>query len=148
MGIYTDLVKELLDACKGQHEAIDRLFAELIMRDEKFFPSKSGRPWEAVQKGNEVIHKAEGALQELGDAYLIKMNALEFGVLFGLIMLAPDHSRKHLDNVWKQLVVLKKQAEEKAGVTKEIIPGGMIKSLDKDGNVIIRQPYPYETEGN
>ncbi|GAH79957.1 unnamed protein product, partial [marine sediment metagenome] len=41
----------------------------------------------------------------------IKVNAFECGVLFGLIMQAPDHSRKALDNVWKQLVTLKKHAE-------------------------------------
>lgn len=49
---------DLLEACKMQHDAIDRLFAELIRRDETFFPSKSGQPWEAVLKGNAAIAKA------------------------------------------------------------------------------------------
>jgi len=78
----------------------------------------------------------------------IKVNGFECGVLFALIMQAPDHSRRSLDNVWKQLVTLKKQAEEEAGVTKEMLPGGMIRITDKDGTVIIRQPFPYEVEGN
>ena len=50
---------KLLEACKAQHDAIDRLFAEVIRRDPDFFPSKSGQPWEAIQKGNAAIAEAE-----------------------------------------------------------------------------------------
>jgi len=50
---------KLLEACKAQHDAIDRLFAELIRRDPDFFPSKSGQPWEAIQKGNAAVAEAE-----------------------------------------------------------------------------------------
>lgn len=57
-----DTAAELLEACKAQHQAIDRLFAELIKRDETFFPSKSGQPWEAVVKSNTTIAKAEGKI--------------------------------------------------------------------------------------
>ena len=46
---------DLLEACEAQHQAIDRLFALLIEKDEKFFPSKSGQPWEAIQQGNAAI---------------------------------------------------------------------------------------------
>ncbi|GAI02025.1 unnamed protein product [marine sediment metagenome] len=45
-------------------------------------------------------------------------------------------------------VALKKQVEEEAGVKKEVIPGGRLKITDRDGNVIIREPYPWEVEGN
>lgn len=55
----TELEKQLLEACKAQHDAIDLLFAMLIKRDPKFFPSKSGKPWEAIVKGNEAIAAAE-----------------------------------------------------------------------------------------
>ena len=48
---------EVLETLKAQHQAIDRLFAELIKRDADFFPSKSGQPWEAAQKGNALIQK-------------------------------------------------------------------------------------------
>ncbi len=52
---------DLYEACKAQHEAIDILFAMLIMRDKKFFPSKSGKkPWEAIKQGNKALAKAEG----------------------------------------------------------------------------------------
>ena len=48
---------EVLETLRAQHQAIDRLFAELINRDASFFPSKSGHPWEAAQKGNALIQK-------------------------------------------------------------------------------------------
>lgn len=56
---------DLLAACKAQHEAIDRLFCQLILLtrehtpNEAFFPSKSGQPWEAAQLGATAIRKAE-----------------------------------------------------------------------------------------
>ena len=50
---------ELLDACKAQHEAIDRLFALLISHDSGFFPSKSGQPWQAILQGNAARAEAE-----------------------------------------------------------------------------------------
>lgn len=58
----TDLEKEMLEVLKAQHDAIDILFAMLIditPYPKKFFPSKSGKPWEAILKGNAVIDKAE-----------------------------------------------------------------------------------------
>ena len=51
---------ELWEACKAQHNAIDLLFAKLIMLDRNFFPSKSGEPWEATVRGHEVLAKIEG----------------------------------------------------------------------------------------
>ena len=50
----------LLEACKAQHKAIDYLFAMLIERDKKFYPSKSGLPWDAMKTANAVITRAEG----------------------------------------------------------------------------------------
>ncbi len=47
--------KRLLVACKNQHEAIDRLFAMLIAKDEKFMPSKSGQPWDAINVGAQIL---------------------------------------------------------------------------------------------
>lgn len=56
---------DLLAACKAQHEAIDELFARLIMqaaegKSPDFYPSKSGRPWDALLQGKTAIAKAEG----------------------------------------------------------------------------------------
>ena len=78
----------------------------------------------------------------------LHLNGFELGVLTGLIMQADDRTRRPLDGVWKQLMAIKKVIEEEAGVTKEVLPGGMIKSTDKDGTVIIREPLPHEIEGN
>ena len=83
-----------------------------------------------------------------GRDYTIKLNTFELGVLTGVIMQSDDRNKQLLKPVWEQLIALKKQLEEEAGVTKEIIPGGMLKITDRDGNVIIRAPYPFEVEGN
>lgn len=50
---------DLLKACKAQQKAIDLLFAMLAVKDDDFFPSKSGQPWTALQLGNKAITKAE-----------------------------------------------------------------------------------------
>jgi len=47
----------ILDVLKSQHQALDRLFAEVIQRDDNFFPSDSGQPWEALQEGIVLIQK-------------------------------------------------------------------------------------------
>ncbi|MBA7666562.1 hypothetical protein ES703_74643 [subsurface metagenome] len=83
-----------------------------------------------------------------GKDYTIKFNGFELGVLTGVIMQSDDRSQRALKPVWEQLMALKKQFEEETGVTKEIIPGGMLRITDRDGNVIIRAPYPWEVEGN
>ncbi|MBA7499955.1 hypothetical protein ES704_02707 [subsurface metagenome] len=80
--------------------------------------------------------------------YTIKLNGLECGVLMGVIMQLDAKQRLALSGVWEQLVQLKKEAEEEAGVKREIIPGGLLKLTDKYGNEIIREPYPFEIEGN
>lgn len=51
-------VDSLLEACKAQHEAIDRLFTMLITLNVDFYPSKSGQPWEAIEQGNKAIAHA------------------------------------------------------------------------------------------
>lgn len=51
---------ELLEACKAQHLAIDRLMALLIALDADFMPTKSSI-WPAVVQSSEAIAKATGA---------------------------------------------------------------------------------------
>ena len=50
---------DLLEACEAQHRAIDMLFAMLISKVDGFFPSKSGKPWEAILAGKAAIAKTE-----------------------------------------------------------------------------------------
>ena len=83
-----------------------------------------------------------------GRDYTIKLNSFELGVLTGVIMQLDERKQRALKPVYEQLIALKKQFEEEAGVKKEIIPGGMLRITDRDGNVIIREPYPFEVEGN
>jgi len=82
------------------------------------------------------------------DYRAIKANAFQCGAMMALVMTANSQAQQILDGVQKQLIAIKKQFEEDAGVKKEILPGGMIKSTDKDGTVIIREPFPHEIEGN
>jgi len=78
----------------------------------------------------------------------LHLNGLELGILTGLIMQALPQTQNLLHRVWKQLMTIKKVIEEEAGVTKEILPGGLIRIQDKEGNVITREPLPHEIEGN
>ena len=50
--------RELLAACKAQHNAIDILLAMLIERDHSFSPSKSS-VWPLLVQGSAAIAKAE-----------------------------------------------------------------------------------------
>lgn len=83
-----------------------------------------------------------------GRDYSIRLSAFEAGCLHGAIMGLDDRKQQALKFVSEQLVILKKRMEEDAGVKKEIIPGsGWLKITDKDGNLIIRPPYPFELGG-
>ena len=80
--------------------------------------------------------------------FTITVNSFESGVLMGLVMQAEDRVKTSLNRVWQQLVAMKKEIEEEEGVRKEVIEGGLLRITDKDGNTIIRAPYPFEVEGN
>jgi hypothetical protein len=41
-----------------------------------------------------------------------------------------------------------KDIEKKAGVIKNILPGGSLEIIDNDGNRFIRPPLPWEIESN
>lgn len=79
---------------------------------------------------------------------IIKVNSVEAGALIGAIMNSGPIPPNILGSVWRQLMEIRKKIEEESGVTKEMLPGGMIKITNKDGVSITREPYPYEIEGN
>lgn len=109
-------------------------------------PGDSGK----VRGGGIDTHRhpwAEGGAVN-GRDFSIKLNAIEIGVLTGVIMQSDERAQMALKPVWEQLIAFKKQFEQEAGVKKEILPGGMLKTTDKDGTVIIRAPFPWEVEGN
>jgi len=80
--------------------------------------------------------------------FTIKFNAFELGVITGVIMKSDDKTQRALHGIWEQLIAFKKEVEQQCGVKKEVIPGGMLKITDADGNIIIRPPYPYEIGDN
>lgn len=80
--------------------------------------------------------------------YTLTVNPFEGGFLMGLIEEQGDPAKKPLSGVWKQLVEIKKQIEKAEGVTKEVLPGGMLKISDRDGYTITREPYSWEIAGN
>lgn len=60
--------RELIEALRGQHNAMDMLFAKLIILtsrytpEEIFYPSKQGIIWDAMQRAYAMIVKAERAV--------------------------------------------------------------------------------------
>ena len=134
-----------------------RYFVKVRGRDKLLQKAKDGGGFQTVEVL--VTSNYELAVPEPERPYWVEiypsweektlhLNGFELGFLTGLIMQADDRTRLALDGVWKQLMTIKKVIEEEAGVTKEVLPGGMIKSTDKDGTVIIREPLPHEIEGN
>lgn len=78
--------------------------------------------------------------------YSLQADALTCGMLFGLI--EKEGVQADMKDIWEQLVAIKRDIEQEVGVVKEILPGGMLKITDKDGNTIIRPSYSYEVAGN
>ena len=80
--------------------------------------------------------------------YTIQVSAFEAGVLAGMIEGAEERVKPSLRGVRSQLIAMKRDIEKADGVTKKILPSGMLEITDVDGNRIIRPPYSWEIEGN
>lgn len=50
---------EMKEALQRAQTAIDTLFVKLIEKDNQFFPSQSGLPWEALLEINAAIQKTQ-----------------------------------------------------------------------------------------
>ncbi len=134
-----------------------RYFIKVGARDKLFNLANGGGGFQTVEvmvTNNFELTVPEPERQYWVELYpswaekTIHVNGFEGGVLMGLIMQANEDAHGALYDVWKQLVAIKKVIEEEAGVTKEILPGGMIRCTDKQGHVITREPFPDEVEGN
>lgn len=134
-----------------------RLFIKVGSRDKLINLAKEGGGFQTVEVL--VANNFELAVPEPERPYwielypswdyrTIKANPLQCGVLTAMVMTANPQAQQMLHGVQKQLLAIKKGFEEDAGVTKEVLPGGIIKSTDKDGTVIIREPFPHEIENN
>ena len=80
--------------------------------------------------------------------YTIQVNAFEAGLLMGMIEDAEARIKPSLSGVRGQLIALKRDIEKADGVTKKLLPNGMIEINDEDGNRITRFPYSWEVKGN
>jgi len=81
-------------------------------------------------------------------AIAIRLSYFESGVLLALLEQADQWKpNEPLHNLYKQLVSIKKQIEEEIGVKKELLSDGRIRITDNAGNIIIRPPAKWETEG-
>jgi len=80
--------------------------------------------------------------------YDLEVNALEAGVLMGMVEQAEEHVKPALSNVQRQLINLKEKLEKAEGVKKKLLPNEMLEITDKAGNRIIRPPYSWEVGGN
>ena len=81
-------------------------------------------------------------------SYTITVNAFEAGVLMGMIERAEERIKTPLNGIRNQLIAMKSDIKKADGVTKTILPGGMLEVKDADGNTIIREPYSWEITGN
>lgn len=80
--------------------------------------------------------------------YTLTVNALEAGVLAGMIEDSSERVKFLLSRVRSQLIALKRDIEKADGVVKKILPNGLLEITDVDGNRIIRPPYSWEVESN
>ena len=77
----------------------------------------------------------------------IRLNPFQAGILMAMIM-ESEHKEGPLKNVYEQLIVIKRQIEKEVGVEKELLPSGLLKITDRDGNTIIRPPQEWEGFAN
>lgn len=82
------------------------------------------------------------------DTFDIKINAVEGGVLMGLIDVQPESIKLPLSGVRAQLIKIMKDIEKSTGVIKNILPDGNLEIIDSDGNRFVRPPLSWEIEGN
>ncbi len=73
----------------------------------------------------------------------IRLNYFQSGILMAMIMKS-EHKDGPLKSVYEQLIEIKKQIEKEVGVEKELLPSGLLKITDRDGNTIIRPPHEWE----
>jgi len=73
--------------------------------------------------------------------FVVRLNALEAGIL-----LAVTYDVSALKDVFKQLLDLKEQVDRECGVTKELLPNGLLKVTNEDGQIITRPPFPWENK--
>lgn len=80
--------------------------------------------------------------------YSIQVNPYEAGVLMGMVEGADGLTRSSLSGVRSQLIAVRRDIDKAEGVTRKLLPNGMLEIRDADGNRMVRPPYSWEIEGN
>lgn len=66
---WTFVVEQLVIQCEAYHRALDAMFARMAARTandaEPFFPSQSGQPWDACEKGHALNQRVRRELASL-----------------------------------------------------------------------------------
>ena len=104
--------------------------------------------WGFTPEEVEYLDTRREDAQKKAGVFTVTANAVEIGALTRLLVKEPESARGPLSAVYKQLVGIVKRTEEAAGVTKKILPAGMLEVTDAAGNKITRQPFAWEIEGN
>ena len=86
-------------------------------------------------------------MQEL-PKYNLQINAIEAGILLGIIETSDPHTKLLLNSTHKQLIALKKDAEKASGTVKKLLPNGMMEVTDEDGFRTTRPPMSWEIKQN
>ena len=73
--------------------------------------------------------------------FVVRLNVFEAGVLLAVI-----HDVAALEDIFKQLLALKEQVDRECGVTKELLPNGLLRVTNEDGQIITRSPFPWENQ--
>ena len=101
------------------------------------------REWGFTPEEVEYLDTRREETRKKEGPYTLTVNACESGALMGLILEEGELKRGPLSDVYHQLVDIKEGA-----VTKEVFPGGKLLITDSAGNIIIREPYPWEIASN
>lgn len=128
---------------KGLSEAMQDLIEQA-----RWWCREKFTEWGFTPEEVEYLDTMREKTQKKEGDYTLAVNAFEAGSIIGLILKEEEPKRAPLSGVYQQLVDIKKRIEEEGGVTKKILPGGMLQITDPDGNKIVREPYPWEIESN
>ena len=80
--------------------------------------------------------------------FSIQLTPFQAGCLITLISESDERTRTCLAGVTRQMAELLRQLQEAAGVTRKLLPDGQLELTDRDGNRLVRPPYPWEVGGN
>jgi len=122
--------------------------AKDLIEQMRWWCRQKFREWGFTPEEVEYLDTRREETRKKEGPYTLTVNAYESGALMGLILEEGELKRAPLSDVYHQLVDIKKRMEKEGAVTKEVLPGGKLQITDPAGNIIIREPYPWEIASN